>query len=154
MRHRLVLLLLVACSSSEKESAAPRQCLSAPAAIETAMPEVSFKATIAPLVQQNCALPACHGDPKSSLGIYLPGDAPGIYGALKKPAVSNLKLDFVKPGAPNESFLMHKVDGTQCGLDKDCVKDTCGNVMPPDAPLPVSDRDAIRRWIAQGAKDN
>jgi hypothetical protein len=149
----LTLVFFAACSSSSS-GGTERQCLPAPGAIDTAQPEVSFKTTIAPIVQRNCSLPACHGDPNNSLGIYLPSDAARIYESAKKPSTVNLKLDVVKAGAPNDSFLMHKVDGTQCGLDANCVKKDCGNVMPPDRPLSVDDRNAIRRWIAQGAKDN
>jgi hypothetical protein len=144
-----------ACSSSKDEDAAkPRQCLAPSPAVDLTMPEVSFNKAIVPLVQSNCSLPACHADAKVSLGIYLPMDGAEIYKAVRAPATSNLKLDFVKPGAPGDSYLMHKLDGTHCALDKDCVKGSCGQEMPPAATLSVDDRNVFRRWIAQGAKNN
>lgn len=148
------LTVLLACSSDDGEGEKPRQCLAAPAPVDLASPTVSFKATIAPLIEKSCAFSTCHGDPNTSLGIYLPPDAAQIYKSLKGPAPMSFKLDFVKAAAPGESFLMHKLDGTQCGLDKDCVNGSCGNAMPPEGVLSVADRDAIRRWIAQGALDN
>jgi hypothetical protein len=153
----LVIAFAFACacsSSSESDSAKPRQCLPPAPPVDLVMPEISFSKTIVPIVQSNCSLPACHADARVSLGIYLPMDAAEIYKAVRAPATTNLKLDFVKPGAPADSYLMHKVDGTHCALDKDCVKGACGQEMPPGATLSIDDRNAIRRWIAQGAKNN
>ena len=151
--------LLVACvcacsSSSDSEKTKPRQCLTAPPAVDLTQPEVSFSKTVAPIVQNNCSLPACHADSAVSLGIFLPKDNAQIYKALHAPATTNLKLDIVKAGAPADSYIMHKLDGTHCALDKDCVKGSCGQEMPPGETLSVDDRNSIRRWIAQGAKDN
>jgi hypothetical protein len=69
-------------------------------------------------------------------------------------------MNFVKAGDPENSFLMLKLDGDQCLHDSQCVKGTCGGVMPLDNAkpfdnqLPVSERDTFRRWISQGAKQN
>ena len=153
-RRVALALLLAACSSSSGESAKPRQCLAPPAAVDLTQPVVSFSAGIVPLVQRSCAIAACHADAQLSLGIYLPKDGAQIYKAFLAPATGNLKLDFVKPGAPTESFVMHKLDGTHCALDKDCVKGSCGQEMPPGATLSIDERNSIRRWIAQGAKNN
>lgn len=150
----VVACVLLGCSSSSSDSGKPRQCLAAPAAVDLTQPEVSFKTTIVPIVTSNCSLPACHGDSKNSLGIYLPQDGAQIYKAFLAPATTNLKLDYVKAGSPDDSFVMRKLDGTHCTLDKDCVKGTCGEEMPPGGTLSLDDRHAFRRWIAQGAKDN
>ncbi len=149
-------VIVSACSSSSggEGSSTPRQCLAPPPAVDLTTPEVSFRAAIVPMVQGNCSLPACHADKRVSLGIYLSQDAAEIYTALRTPATSNLKLDFVKAGEPGASYVMHKIDGTHCSLDKDCVKSSCGTEMPPGATLSLDDRNTFRRWIAQGAKDN
>ncbi|MBX3191096.1 MAG: hypothetical protein KF819_29130 [Labilithrix sp.] len=149
------LVIVCACGSSGSEPGEkPRQCLSAPASVDLTQPEISFNTTVVPIVQRTCSLPACHADEKLSLGIYLPKDPAKIHQAMLAPATSSLKLDFVKAGAPEESFLMHKLDGTHCALDKDCAKGACGQEMPPGELLSVADRDNVRRWIAQGAKNN
>lgn len=149
------LLVISACSSSKDAGSGPsRQCLAPPPAADLTQPAISFKTQVVPIVEKNCSLAACHGDTQVSLGIYLPQDPAQIYKALHAPATTNLKLDFVKAGAPTDSFVMHKLDGTHCGLDKDCVKGSCGTEMPPGETLSIEDRTTIRRWIAQGAKDN
>jgi hypothetical protein len=64
-------------------------------------------------------------------------------------------MDLVKPGDPRESFLMRKLDGSHCVLDKQCTGGTCGDSMPRrEETLPIEERDTIRRWIAQGAKND
>jgi hypothetical protein len=61
----------------------------------------------------------------------------------------------VKPGDPRESFLMRKLDGSHCVLDGQCAGGNCGQSMPrDDESLPIDARDKIRRWIAQGAKND
>jgi hypothetical protein len=141
-------------SSTSEDGGVPRQCLAAPAAVDLTQPEISFKTQVAPIITKTCSVEACHADKNLSLGIYLPQDPVEILKALRAPSTSNLKLDVVKPGSPTDSFIMHKLDGTQCNLDKDCVDNSCGAEMPPTAPLSLDDRNTIRRWIAQGAKDN
>jgi hypothetical protein len=148
-----VLMVASACGSSSN-GAKSRQCLGPPPAVDVTQPEISFSKQVAPIIQTNCALSACHADMQVSLGIYLPKDNAQIYKAFHAPATGNLKLDYVKAGSPADSYVMHKLDGTHCALDKDCVKGSCGSEMPPGETLPIADRDTIRRWIAQGAKDN
>jgi hypothetical protein len=64
-------------------------------------------------------------------------------------------MAIVKPGDPRESFLMRKIDGSHCVLDAQCVGSTCGESMPRDEEImPIETRDTIRRWIAQGAKND
>ena len=59
----------------------------------------------------------------------------------------------VTPGDPDKSFLLHKLDGDLCVFDESCANGSCGAPMPENNPaLPEDKRDAIRRWIAQGAK--
>jgi hypothetical protein len=147
-------LLVVSACGSSSETGKARQCLAPPPGVDVTQPAISFNTQVVPIVQKNCALSACHADAKVSLGIYLPKDAAEIYKAFQTAATSNLKLDFVKAGAPAESFMMHKLDGTHCDLDKDCVKGACGTEMPPGELLSIDDRTTIRRWIAQGAKNN
>ena len=51
--------------------------------------------------------------------------------------------------------VMHKLDGDSCLNDKECTNGTCGDSMPDEGTiLDVTVRDTVRRWIAQGAKDN
>jgi hypothetical protein len=67
----------------------------------------------------------------------------------------------VKAGAPHDSYLMRKLDGSNCVLASQCVetantqKGDCGVTMPRNNPALTQDqRDTVRRWILQGALDN
>jgi hypothetical protein len=76
-------------------------------------------------------------------------------------STEDLSMNLVTAGDPAQSFLMHKMDGDQCTLVSQCMmgnsfRPNCGVFMPYQAPtlLDVPTRDTVRRWIAQGAKDN
>jgi hypothetical protein len=64
-------------------------------------------------------------------------------------------MPYVTPGKPEESYLMHKLDGDQCYFDDQCLGHRCQASMPNlGTSLPVGTRDIVRRWIAQGAMNN
>jgi hypothetical protein len=79
--------------------------------------------------------------------------------------VGDPDMKIVAAGDPAHSFMMYKLDGdpTASNMNDEvsCSKltcaagMTCGGAMPSGGPqLTSSDRDIIRRWIAQGAKNN
>lgn len=66
-------------------------------------------------------------------------------------------MGIVATSDPDHSFLMHKLDHTlECSLLQCAATQNCGNPEPfgSSEPLPANTRDSIRRWIAQGAKNN
>jgi hypothetical protein len=96
--------------------------------------------------------PTCHGeDAEGGLGDF--GTCQGAYDALAGvPSTEFPAWDRIEPGAPERSWLIHKLDGTQGLFDDQCVGGTCGAPMPLELPqLPPEARDAIRVWIAGGA---
>jgi hypothetical protein len=50
----------------------------------------------------------------------------------------------VRPGDPDGSLLVQKVEARQ----------SVGEPMPPEYRLSEEEVDLIRRWIAEGARDN
>jgi hypothetical protein len=66
-------------------------------------------------------------------------------------------MSIIKASDPENSFLMYKLDGELACSKLSCA-DTkaCGTLMPQGAtePLAQTERDTIRRWIAQGAANN
>lgn len=133
-----------------------------PAGTDLASPAVSFRADVLPIFVQSCAFSSCHGTMSAqNNGVYL-GERTGttptatLIAGLEKPAPALPSMPFVTPGDPSRSFLMHKIDGDACTLDPRCTNGSCGGRMPQGggAPLPVATREAVRRWIAQGAKDD
>lgn len=138
---------------------------------------VSFKTDILPIFQKSCGLSSsCHSDqtPPAQNQPYLGGkfgDPPltstqigdlmmGIVGApSEEPGMS-----IVKAGDPANSYMMFKLDATvdsktgsvtlcsslKCNSTHDCLAS-----MPQGGPeLPLADRDKIRSWIANGAKND
>jgi hypothetical protein len=131
-------------------------------------PTVSFAGEILPVFQQSCGIAGstCHGSPTVVGRPFLDypdggADAAAVLsGIVGQPSTENPQMDNVKAGDPANSFLMHKLDGDQCTLASACAKGNspypdCGQSMPFSSPLlDPSQRDTIRRWIAQGANNN
>jgi hypothetical protein len=115
------------------------------AAAARAAPQVEFKRDIVPLLKVRCAV--CHltGDEAFGMALY-PGAA---YKSLVTVPSGESPLVRVKPGKPDESYLIHKLEGTQGEVGGK------GLQMPIDSgPLSRQEIDMIRAWIAEGAKDN
>lgn len=146
-----------ACSSSSDDARNACTAYEVPASFDAQQPAVSFSKDVLPIFGSTCALPSCHGSTGAANGVYLGGSDPAkVYQALVDvPAGELAATKFVVPGDPHKSFLMHKLDGDQCLYDAQCINASCGATMPKgDPPLPVATRDTIRRWIAQGAKND
>jgi hypothetical protein len=129
-----------------------------PASFDAQGTKVSFSTDVMPIFQGSCAFSSCHGLEASNNGVFL-GDSQGpaavVANLVGRRADTLQTMDYVKPGDPHESFLMRKIDGSQCVLDAQCTDKTCGQSMPRDEDvMPIETRDTIRRWIAQGAQNN
>ena len=83
-------------------------------------------------------------------------------GIINVPSKTLPSMVLVKPGDPANSFLMRKVDSCFEGLSGCTPQATetesghpCGDRMPQGSKTLCEDeRNMIRRWIAQGAKNN
>jgi hypothetical protein len=133
-------------------------------------PTVSFTTDVVPIFQQSCAIAGgtCHGVPEvvQQQRPYL-GDFDGgtdaavvVKGLVGVASDEDPQMDLVTASSPETSYLMHKMDFDQCNYAADCAKGStqytnCGLGMPySDSELPATDRDTVRRWIAQGASNN
>jgi hypothetical protein len=128
-----------------------------PVSFDAQTPTVSFSKDVMPILTQSCTFPSCHGSTTGNTnGIFLGGDATRTHEAMVDVRSSKLPtMSFVKRGDPRESFLQRKIDGSHCVLDAQCTGADCGQSMPRnDESLPIEQRDIIRRWIAQGAKND
>jgi hypothetical protein len=79
--------------------------------------------------------------------------------------VGNPGMMIIAPGDPEHSFMMYKLDGdpnatnvndeVSCSTLSCASGMTCGGSMPSGGPqLSSTDRNTIRRWIAEGAKND
>jgi len=119
----------------------------------TTPPSVSFSMDIQPIFNRSCALPSCHIPPVPAQGQDL---SPGVaYGQLVNvSSTEQPRLKRVKPGDPNASYLVRKIQGGP---------NISGVLMPngcPGAPLAMAqcltadESAAIVQWITECAPNN
>jgi len=106
---------------------------------------VSFASEIVPTLRSQCA--TCHmtGDEPGGMKLY-PSAA---YQSLVQVPSASSPLLRVAPGSPQDSYLLHKLQGTHLEVNGEGVQ------MPFGQP-PLNDQtlQLIRRWIEQGAPNN
>ena len=134
-------------------------------------PSVSFAKDVLPIFNMSCGIGGqqCHGDPSVSkhtaqpyLGQTGANDAAKVIaGIVGQSAAEDPQLNLVTASDVKKSYLMHKVDGDACLFATACnatgnpLFKNCGIQMPFNAgSLDQAKRDTIRRWIAQGAKND
>ncbi|GBD32112.1 MAG: hypothetical protein KatS3mg081_2171 [Gemmatimonadales bacterium] len=113
--------------------------------------QVSFSQQIQPIFTASCALGGCHGS-----GNLQPPEKPMNLSAGQ--AYSNTvnvssaqlgSMDRIEPGQPDQSYLVHKIQGTHLQVGGSGVR------MPATGNfLSQSQIDLIRTWVAQGAPNN
>jgi hypothetical protein len=127
----------------------------------------SFRRDIQPTLAISCALSTtCHGTDRGAAPQNLPLLGPNrsvipddtmvgaILSDLLRPSEKAPALPRVSPGRPQDSFLLHKLDGTHACATPTCPTG-CGARMPLlGQPLPGEKIDQIRDWILQGAPNN
>lgn len=149
---------VAACSADGGEAV----CRAHVSTTNTSTPGVSFRRDVVPIFESGCAFSSCHGSMGgANNGVYLGGragttEADRVF--MNLVSVSSKQLSamlLVRAGDPEQSYLQRKIDGDQCTLDARCAGGRCGDAMPKGAdPLPLESRDTIRRWIAQGARND
>ncbi|MCH9682807.1 MAG: hypothetical protein K0V04_15330 [Deltaproteobacteria bacterium] len=99
----------------------------------------SWSGQIQPIWNGNCG---CH-QVISPVFSNVPSNT--AYNNLVNVGSSQVALDFIEPGQPNNSYIIHKMEGTQA----------VGGSMPDGQPLlPQATVDIIRDWIDAGAPNN
>lgn len=146
-------------------------CVAVTSDADLTTPSVSFEGDILPTFQLSCGIAGstCHGtrsvattQQRPFLGFPDGGTDAGevIKGLVGVPTNENPQMQYVVANDPENSYLMHKVDGDQCQFAAQCAQGTtqytdCGQQMPYSSPpLDQKTRDDLRRWIAQGALTN
>ena len=132
-------------------------------------PTVSFKADVLPIFRTSCGLSAsCHGGESGPAGQHYLGpknsDPAPTAAQIQKifdqwvgqMPVVNAGMNLITPKDPEHSFFMYKLDGLKCSKLSCSSDDTCLALMPQGntKPMDAAQRDVIRRWIAQGAKND
>jgi hypothetical protein len=174
MPSALALALILGCSSEDGDggNGGGETCPHDYSKFDGTTPTVSFSQDVLPIFRRSCGISSvCHGDlAKSSAGLYMgpktsaadPTDQEraDVVAGLTQASATAPELKNVEPGDPANSFLMIKTDACQNAHGLNCTaqpgaesSDPCGDPMPQTGgKLPASERDIIRRWIAQGAQ--
>jgi hypothetical protein len=141
---------LLGCSSSPTCSD-----YSPPASFNAQAPSVAFAKDVMPIFGRSCTFSTCHGA-GSSQSPTLGGPPTAVHDALVGIRASELPaMSYATPGDPRSSYLMRKMDGSNCTLTAQCVGGDCGESMPRgESTLSIDARDTVRRWIAQGANND
>lgn len=91
--------------------------------------------------------PACGCHAGGAGGLMMGMDAASAYASMVN-VPSSIGMAYVSPGDPDNSYLFHKVAGSQADVGG------AGSTMPLGAPALAQDQlDAINAWIADGAAE-
>ena len=111
-----------------------------------AMPALST--AVQPILTANCALSGCHAGTAPEEGMNL-SSGQTFSNTVNVAAQQVSSLVRVCPGAPDLSYLVHKLQGTQATVGGS------GSRMPLGAtPLSQTEMIVIRMWITTGAANN
>lgn len=118
---------------------------------EPSGPTVSFAADIQPIFSGSCAFSGCHGTTNAN-----PGAKPMVLAAgqaydhiVGVTAAELSTMQRIHPGQPDQSYLVHKLQGTHLTVGG------AGGRMPlGSAPLAQAQIDRIRAWVTAGAPRN
>jgi mono/diheme cytochrome c family protein len=105
---------------------------------------ISFRKQVQPIFDANCVV--CHQSGGAQAGLVLEDGK--AYANLVEQRSHESPMALVKPGSAENSYLLHKINGTQAAAHGD------GARMPLGGQLDSSDIDIVRAWIIAGALDN
>lgn len=146
-----IALAAAACGSTDTSSSSVEAtCPVEPDVSATAPPHAS-RADVEIILGQSCAVGGCHASAPGAGGLVLSmASAAWVDGVVAVPSRENPSMSLVNAGAPEESWLVHKVAGAPCGYTCD-PKRGCGAQMPPGGGLSTTERATIVAWIKSGA---
>jgi mono/diheme cytochrome c family protein len=104
---------------------------------------ISFEADVQPIFDENCV--TCHQSGGAPQGLVLEDGK--SWDSLLHGRSAESKLPLVAPGRPAESYLLHKLAGTQ-------TRTGSGAPMPPGDRLAPDKLAIVQRWIVAGAPNN
>jgi hypothetical protein len=107
-----------------------------------AVADFGFAATVQPFIDKACN---CHQSSPVLMAPFSlkPGEA--YKQLVNVPSMQLPTMLRVKPGSTSESYLWHKIDGTQLQVGGS------GMIMPYTFPLNADERMIFERWINAGA---
>ena len=110
--------------------------------------EVSFSRQIQPILTDRCAFGGCHASTSPAAGQSL-AEGLSYMSTVNVPSEELPSMHRVEPGDPDQSYLVHKIQGTHLDVGG-------SGLRMPRGQEPLSDDQIqlIRNWILQGARNN
>jgi hypothetical protein len=147
-----LVLLGPACTSSST----PEKPVDCSSVADTTMPAtVSYRTHILPIISAEtyrCQAAGCHGGGLASSS-YALDSYDGIMGQGDEAKL--LKMCDIKPGDPDNSYLVWKIEGDPRILTGTVrMPNGCETSPDPNDCLSQAEIDTIRTWILEGARDN
>jgi hypothetical protein len=124
-----------------------------PSCTTTLPPAISFATNIQPIFTRSCAVSGCHDSTFKIQNLDLSvGQA---YGQLVDvPSTEQSKLLRVKPGFPDDSYLVRKLDGGPNISGQQMPLNCPGNPQNGQQCFMDDEIAAIRQWISECAPNN
>ncbi len=109
--------------------------------------QLSFAAHVETILDASCALGGCHSASDPQEGMNLTAGA--AYGSIVNVQSNQSSLLRIDPGEPDDSYLVHKIQGTQNTVGGS------GDRMPQGGPfLSTNQINIIRAWVSADAPNN
>ena len=113
--------------------------------------EATLSGSVQPILTANCAVSGCHAGSSPQEGMNLSSGLmfSNTVNVLANETVSTTMLMRIRPGQPDSSYLVHKIQGTLV------TAGGSGGRMPLGrTPLSDGQISTIRSWITLGAIEN
>lgn len=101
-----------------------------------------YAATVEPFIHKACN---CHQSSPILMAPFSMKPGEGYANLVNAPSIQVRTMMRIKPGDPSQSYLWHKVNGTQAEVGGS------GQIMPSTFPLNDSEKAIFERWIMAGA---
>jgi hypothetical protein len=110
--------------------------------------DVSFSQRVQPILTDRCAFGGCHASTSPAADQSL-AEGLAYVNVVNVPSQELPSMDRVEPGDPDQSYLVHKIQGTHLDMGG-------SGLRMPRGQEPLSDDQIrlIRAWIQQGARNN
>ena len=110
--------------------------------------DVSFSQQVQPILTDRCAFGGCHASTSPAADQSL-AEGLAYVNVVNVPSQELPSMDRVEPGDPDQSYLVHKIQGTHLDMGG-------SGLRMPRGQEPLSDDQIrlIRAWIQQGARNN
>lgn len=105
----------------------------------------AFSTDIAPILRSYCQ--TCHSSATRPPRIDLRQDPRATYDRLVDQPARGATLDYIEPGAPEDSYLLLKIQDLHRGVGE-------GDFMPPPRQrvrVSAAEVETLRAWVADGA---